>query len=110
MKQKTGRLYPSAPSIGSNHDLEQRSENKLNDATSFNNHIININEMITYCKDKNQKPKKIIKNYETPNTKLESVNTIVIIGATSTSVTVSITRIGLIILQISGNCECPIIR
>ena len=56
MEAKTDRLYPSAPL--ENIDLEQRSEKKINDVNSFNNHINNIKEMITYFKDKNNKSKK----------------------------------------------------
>ena len=56
MEQKCDRLYPSAPF--ENNDLEQRLEKKINDVNSFNNHINNIKEMITYFKDKNNKSKK----------------------------------------------------
>ena len=79
---------------------------KINDVNSFNNHINNIKEMITYFKDKNNKSKKKYKNYKTLNTILESVDSIVIIGATSTSITLSITGIGLIILPISAGVAC----
>ena len=44
MDQKCDKLYPSAPL--EKIDLEQRLEKKLNDVNSFNNHIINIEEMI----------------------------------------------------------------
>ena len=57
MEQECGRLYPSAP-LEKNVDLEQRLEKKLNDVNSFNYHIFNIREMITYFKDKNKKSKK----------------------------------------------------
>ena len=93
MDQKTDRLYPSAP-ILENIDLEKRLEKKINDVNSFNNHIINIKEMISYFKDKNNKSKKKNKNYKTLNTVLESVDSIVIIGTTSTSITLSVTGIG----------------
>ena len=55
MEQKCDRLYPSAPL--ENIDSEQRLEKKLNGVNSFNNHINNIKEMITYFKDKNNKSK-----------------------------------------------------
>ena len=58
--------------------------------------------MITYFKDKNNKSKKKNKKYNPLNTILESVDSIVIIGATSISITLSITAIGLIILTISA--------
>ena len=47
--------------------------------------------MITYFKGKNHNSKKKYKNYKTLNTILKSVGSIVIIGATSTSVTLLIT-------------------
>ena len=105
MDHKTDKLYPSAPLL-ENIDLERRLEKRINDANSFNNHINNIKEMITYFKDKNHKSKKKYKNYKTLNTVLESVDSIVIIAATSTSITLSITGIGLIVLPISAGIAC----
>ena len=105
MEQKCDKLYPSAPLL-ENIDLEKRLEKKINDANSFNNHISSIKEVITYFKDNNNKSKKKYKNYKTLNTILESVDSIVIIGATSTSITLSITGIGLIILPISAAIAC----
>ena len=107
MEQKCDKLYPSAPLL-ENNDLEKRLEKKINDVNSFNNHINNIKEMITYFKDKNKKSNKRYKNYKTLNTTLESVDSIVIIGATSTSITPSITGIGLIVLPISAGIACGI--
>ena len=52
------RLYPLAQFENKNIDLEQRVEKKLNDVNSFNNHMNNIEELITYFKDKNNKSKK----------------------------------------------------
>ena len=105
MEQKCDRLYPTAPLL-ENIDLEKRLEKKINDVNSFNNHINNIKEMISYFKDKNNKSKKKYKNYKTLNTVLESIDSIVIIGATSTSITLSITGIGLIVLPISAGIAC----
>ena len=64
--------------------------------------------MITYFKDKNNKSKKKYKNYKTLNTILESVDSIVIIAATSTSITLSITGIGLTVLPISAGIACTL--
>ena len=105
MDHKADKLYPSAPLL-ENIDLERRLEKRINDANSFNNHINNIKEMITYFKGKNHKSKKKYKNYKTLNTVLESVDSIVIIAATSTSITLSITGIGLIVLPISAGIAC----
>ena len=107
MEAKTDKLYPSAPLL-ENIDLEKRLEKNINDVSSFNNHISNIKEMINYFKDKNNKSKKKYKNYQTLNTVLESVDRIVIIGATSTSITLSVIGIGLIVLPISAGVACGI--
>ena len=107
MEPKCDKLYPSAPLL-ENIDLEKRLEKKINDVNSFNNHINNIKEMITYFKDENHKSKKKYKNYKTLNTLLESVDSIVIIGATSTSITLSVTGVGLIILPISAGIACTL--
>ena len=95
MDQKCDRLYPSARL--EIFDLEQRLEKKRNDVNSFNNSMNNIKEMITYFKDKNKKSKKRYKNFKTPNRVLESVDSIIIIGATSTSITLSVTVIDLVV-------------
>ena len=107
MESKTDKLYPSAPLL-ENIDLEKRLEKKINDVNSFNNHVNNIKEMITYFKDKNNKSKKKYENYKTLNTILESVDSIVIIGATSTSISLTITGVGLIILPISAGVACTL--
>ena len=106
METKTDRLYPSLPL--ENIDLEQRLQKKINDVNSFNNHINNIKKMITFFKDKNNKSKKRYKIYKTLNTILESVDSIVIIAASSTSITLSVTGVGLIILPISAGIACTL--
>ena len=106
MEVKIDRLYPSA--LLENMDLEKRLKKKINDVNSFINHISNIKEMITYFKDKNHKSKKRYKNYKTLNTILESVDSIVIIVATSTSITLSITGIALIVLPVSAGVACTL--
>ena len=104
MVQKSDRIYPSAP-LEKDFNLEQRLEKKLNNVNSFNNHISNIKEMIIYFKDRNNKCKKRYENYKSLNTKLESVDSIFIIGAT---LTLSTTGIGLIILTISSGIACTL--
>ena len=107
MEQKCDKLYPTEPLL-ENIDLEKRLEKKIIDVNSFNNHINNIKEMITYFKDKNHKSKEKYKNYKTLNTVLESVDSVVIIGATWTSITLSVIGIGLIVLPISAGIVCGI--
>ena len=107
MDQKCDKLYPSAQLL-ENIDLKKRLEKKTNDVNSFNNHVNNIKEMITYFKDKNNKSKKKHKSYKTLNTILESVDSIVIIALTSASITLSITGTGLIILPVSAGIVCTL--
>ena len=89
MDQKSDRLYPSAPL--QNNGLEQRVEKKLNNVDSFNNHINNIKEMITYFKNEKHKSIKRSKNYKTLITIIKSFDTIVITASTSSSITLSLT-------------------
>ena len=107
MDQKCKKFYSSAPLL-EKIDLEKRLEKKLNDVNSFNNHVSIIKEMITIFKVKNNKSKKKYKNYKSLNTILESVDSIVIIGATSTSITLSVTGVGLNILPISVGFACTL--
>ena len=108
MDQKTDRLYPTALLENKDDDLERKIEKRLSDVNSFNNSINNIKEMITYFKEKNHKPKKRYKNYKTLNTVLESVDSIVIIATLSTSITLSVTGFGLVILPISAGIACTL--
>ena len=64
--------------------------------------------MIQHFKDKNNKAKKRYRNYKNLNTILESVQSIVIIGATSTSISLSISGVGLIVLPISAGIACTL--
>ena len=106
MEAKTDRLYPSAPLENKNDDLERRIEKKTNDVNSFNNHVNNIKEMITYFKDKNHKSKKRYKKYKTITTILKSFDTLTIIATTSSSITLSLTGSGLIVIPISTATAC----
>ena len=108
MEQKCDRLYPSAPFENKNIDLEERLEKKLNDVNSFNNHINNIKEMIIYFKEKNNKSKRKYKKYKTITTILKSFDTFVIIATTSSSITLSLTGIGLIVIPISTASTCAL--
>ena len=106
MEAKTDRLYPSAPFETKNIELEQRLEKKVINVNSFNNHINNIKEMITYFKVKDTKSKKKYKKYETLTTILKSFDTFVIIATTSSSIGLSPTGIGLIAIPISTATAC----
>ena len=60
MEQKCEKLYPTAPLL-ENIDLEKRLEKKINDVNSFNHHVNNIKETITYFKTKTLNQKRNIK-------------------------------------------------
>ena len=64
--------------------------------------------MITIFKDKNQNSKMKYTNYKTLNTFLESIDSIIFIGASSTSISLSIAGIGLIDLPISAGIACTL--
>ena len=89
-------------------ELEQRLEKKLNDVYSSNNHTNIIKEIIAFFKEKSHKSKRISKNLKTLNTKIESVDSFINIGATSTSITLSITGVGFNVLPISAGIACTL--
>ena len=107
MDQKTGRLYPSKK-FEKDIDLEQRLEKRLNDVKSFNNQINNIKGMITYFKDKNNKSKKKYKKHKTMTTILKSFDTIVFVSTTSSSISLSLTGFGLIVIPILSSVACDL--
>ena len=104
--EQTERLYPSAPLDEKINDLEQQIEKKLNNVNSFNNHVKNIEEMITYFKDKNNKSKKNYKNYKTLTILLKSFDIFVITATTPSSITLSLTGFGLTVIPISRSVAC----
>ena len=107
MDQKCDRSYSSAPL--EKIDLEQSLEKKLNVVNSFNSHIKNIEVMITYLKDENNKSKKKYRKYKTLTTILKSFDTFVINATTSSSATLSLTGIGLIAIPKSIATACRIL-
>ena len=106
MVQITQELYPSARLMRSDQDLDQRLEKKLNDENSFKNHINNIKDMIIYFRDRNTKSEKNYKKNKTLTTKSKTFDTFVIIAKTSSSITLSLTRIGVIAIPISTATAC----
>ena len=103
MEQKSDRLYPSAPFR--NIDLEQRLR-KIIDVNSLNIPINRIKVRNTFFKEKNKKSKKNNKNYKTLTKKLKTIDTIVIIAKTSSSIMLSLTGIGLLGMPISTATAC----
>ena len=81
---------------------------KTNDVNNFNISINNSEEVNTNFKDKKNNSKKKNKNYKTLTSILESVDTIVIVGATTTSVTLSVTGVGLVVVSFFSGIACAL--
>ena len=79
-------------------------EKKLDDVESFNNSFNNIKEMISYYKDKNNKAKNKYKK----NTILKSFDTFNNSARISSSITFSLTGIGLIVIPITTASACAL--
>ena len=92
-----------------NTDLERRFEKNLNDVISFNISDENNKEMITYLKDKSRESKMHYKNHKMLTSILESVDTVVSIGSSATSVTLSVTGIGFTCDNFCRNCLFSVI-
>ena len=73
----------------------------MNDGSSFKISIINLEEMIINFKDKKYKLKNKYKKYKTPASVLESDGTVLNFRATTASLILSVTGVGLILLPIS---------
>ena len=81
---------------------------KIKDVNSFKKSVSNIKKIITCFKNVNKSSKNKNKKFDALNTILESMDTIVNFGATSTSISLSITGIGLISLLISAGIACAL--
>ena len=64
--------------------------------------------MITYFKNKNNKSRKRYNKYKTITTVLKSLDTFVNIAASSSSITLSLTGIGLMAIPISAATACSL--
>ena len=64
--------------------------------------------MITYFKDNSKKPKRKYEKYKTLTSVLESIDRVVLLGASTKSVTLSVTDVGLIVVPISAEIACTL--
>ena len=106
MEQKTDKLYPSAPLEIKHDNLERKIGKRLSGVNNFNNSINNIKEMIIYFKDKNNKSKKRYRKFKTLTTIIKSLYTFVKKATTSSSITLSLTGIGSIVIPKSTATGC----
>ena len=75
---------------------------------SFKKSVNIFEELFTCLKAKNRKSKKNCKNHKTLTLILESVDTIAIIGSTTTSVKLLATGFGLIVVPMSAGISCTL--
>ena len=97
------RLYPN---IENNFNWEEIINKKLKEVNSFNNSINNINLISKFYEEEYKKLKKKHNKYKNLNKILNTIDSVVIIGSTSTSITLSVTGYGLIIVPITTGCGC----
>ena len=93
-------MTPSAP-----YDVESMINKQLAKVSSFNNSIQNISLMMKYYELEENKYKKKYTIYKLINN-VNSADGLIIIGATSASVTLSITGVGIIVVPITAGFGC----
>jgi len=100
------KLYPN---LGSNpqgnhnlNSLEQQLELRLKEMNSFNNSVNNIKDIKNFYNYETKKYKKLNDRFKLLNNLLQTIDTLIILGVTSTSVTLSVTGVGIIIVPISA--------
>ena len=98
MTTPTLRLNP--PASSGDNILKQRLQKNFKDVNFFKNSCNSFKERITYFNDKNHKSKEKYK--KTPTSLFESIDTVVFLGATTTSVILSITVVCLIVVPITA--------
>ena len=102
MEQK---LYPSmAPSAP--YDVESKINRQLAKVSSFNNSIQHISLMRKYYEIEERKYKTKYTKCKLINNIINSTDGLIIIGTTSTSVTLSITGVGIVVVPITAGVGC----
>ena len=106
MEQK---LYPSmTPSAPYDVEsmLNKRLQSELQKVSSFNNSIQNISLMVKYYELEENKYKKKYTKYKLINTIINSTDGLILLGTTSSSVTLTITGVGFIVVPINAGVGC----
>ena len=96
------RLYPNL----NENNWEEIINKKLKEVNSFNNSINNINLISKFYEEEYKKLKKKHNKYKNLNKILNTIDSVAIISTTSTSITLSLTGYGLIIVPITAGCGC----
>ena len=102
-------LCPSAPydvETLINKRLQSELQRELQKVNSFNNSIQNISLMMKYYELEQKKYKEKYTKYKLINNLINSLDGIIVIGTTSTSVTLSTTGVGIIVVPIAAGVGC----
>ena len=114
MEQK---LYPSLTPTASppapydvesmiNKRLQSALQNELQKVNSFNNSIQNISLMMKYYEMEENKYKQKYNKYKLINNLINSLDSIIVIGTTSASISLSVTGVGIIVVPIAAGVGC----
>ena len=112
MEQK---LYPSlTPSTPAPYDvksminkrLHSGLQSELQKVNSFNTSIQNISLMMKYYEMEERKNKQKYNKYKLIHNLINSLDSIIVIGTTSASISLSITGVGIIVVPIAAGLGC----
>ena len=93
------KLYPSLNSVSS---IESALNQQLKEINSFQNSVQNIKDIRTFYSHEVKKYKKKCKTIKLISGMINCIDTFVIVGVTSTSITLSVTGFGLLVIPITS--------
>ena len=101
LREDINKIYPVLKTDLLNEKLtESLIQKEINKINSFNNHIQNIKDMKDYFIYTTKHNKKMYKHYKHINVLINILESIVVIGTTSTSITLSIVGLAPIVIPI----------
>ena len=89
--------------------INKRLQSELQKVNSFNNSIQKISLMMKYYELEENKNKKKYTKYKLINNLINSTDGLIMIGTTSSSVTLSINGVGIIVVPITAGVGCGIL-
>ena len=89
-----------------NKRLQSALQSELQKVNSFNNSIQNISLMMKYFEMEEKKYKQKYTKYKLINNLINSLDGIIVIGTTSTSISLSITGVGIKVVPIAAGVGC----
>ena len=102
-REENNKIYPVLKTDLMNEKLtESLIQKEINKINSFNNHIQNIKDMKDYFVTTTRHNKKMYKHYKHLGILVNVLENIVIIGTTSTSITLSIVGLAPVVIPIAA--------